>query len=159
MQWSFHFTRSYTRVLALLIDSVSAGTSVIVKCQGKGCPFAKRSTIVHQSTRCPAKGKGKGCPFAKRSTMVHQSTRCPAKGKGKAQAKAKAKCVTQRSRSLNLESAFRGRRLRGGARVTIFLMRPQWVGKYYQFAIRTSGAPRIRIACMAPGSTAPGVGC
>jgi Bacterial Ig-like domain (group 3) len=133
MQWSFHFTRSYTRVIALLIDSVSAGTSVIVKCRGKGCPFAKRSTMVHRSTRCPAKGKGK--------------------------AKAKAKCVTQRSRSLNLESAFRGRRLRGGARVTIFLMRPQWVGKYYQFAIRTSGAPRIRIACLAPGSTAPGVGC
>jgi hypothetical protein len=135
MQWSFHFTRSYTRVIVLLIDSVSAGTSVIVKCRGKGCPFAKRST------------------------MVHRSTRCPAKGKGKAKAKAKAKCVTQRSRSLNLESAFRGRRLRGGARVTIFLMRPQWVGKYYQFAIRTSGAPRIRIACLAPGSTAPGVGC
>jgi hypothetical protein len=131
MQWSFHFTRSYTRVLALLIDSVSAGTNVVVKCHGKGCPFAKRSTMVHQNTRCPTKGK----------------------------AKTKTKCVTQRSRSIDLESGFRGRRLRGGARVTILMMRPQWVGKYYQFAIRTSGPPRIRIACLAPGSTAPGVGC
>jgi hypothetical protein len=127
MQWSFRFTPSYTSVLGLLIDSVSAGTSVVVKCHGGGCPFAKRSTMIHQSTRCPTRGKHK--------------------------------CTTQRSRSFNLQSGFRGRRLRNGTRITIYLTRPQWVGKYYQFAIRAAAPPRIRIACLAPGSSAPGVGC
>jgi hypothetical protein len=129
MQWSFHFTRSYTNVLALVINSASVGTSVVVKCQGGGCPFAKRSTMVHQGTRCPTNSKRK------------------------------SKCTTRKSRRVDLESGFRGHRLRGGARVTIFLMRPQWVGKYYQFTIRTASAPRIRISCLAPGRTAPGVGC
>jgi hypothetical protein len=139
MQWSFGFTHSYTRVLALLVDSASAGTSVVVRCQGGGCPFAKRSTMVHQTTRCPTKGTGTGT--------------------GKSKGKGKSKCTTRRSSSVDLEPGFRSRRLRGGARITIFLMRPQWVGKYYQFAFRTDAAPRIRIACLAPGSTAPGVGC
>jgi hypothetical protein len=139
MQWRFRVTRSYTRVLALLIDSVSAGTNVAVSCQGKGCPFARRSTTIHQTTRCVTKGKSKG------------------KSKGKT--KGKRKCTIQRARSVDLQPGFSGRRVHPGARITIFLTRPQFVGKYYQFSIRPSGSPRIRIACLAPGSTTPGVGC
>jgi hypothetical protein len=130
MQWTFQVTRSYTSVLGLLINSVSAGTNVVVRCQGRGCPFARRSTTVRQITRCSAK-----------------------------KVKGKLKCTTQRSKDVNLGSGFRSGRLRNGARITVFMTRPDWVGKYYQFAIRAGGAPRIRIACLAPGSTAPGVGC
>lgn len=135
MQWSFRVTRSYTRVLALMIDSVSAGTNVAVSCQGKGCPFARRSTTIHQTTRCVTKGKSKG------------------------KTKGKRKCTIQRARSVDLQPGFSRRRVHPGARITIFLTRPQFVGKYYQFSIRPSGSPRIRIACLAPGSTTPGVGC
>jgi Bacterial Ig-like domain (group 3) len=127
MQWSFRITPSYTRVLGLLIDSVSAGTSVVVKCQGGGCPFARLSTMVHQSTRCPTHGR--------------------------------AKCTTQRSKNIDLASGFHSRRLHNGALIRIYLTRPQWIGKYYAFTIRAAVPPRIRIACLAPGSTAPGVGC
>jgi hypothetical protein len=133
MQWSFRLTRSYTRVLGLLINSVSAGTSVLVRCHGPGCPFAKRATTLHQTTQCPAKVKGKG--------------------------KTKAKCTSQRTRNIDLASGFRGGRLHNGALIKIYLTRPQWIGKYYQFTIRASAPPRIRIACLAPGSSAPGVGC
>jgi Bacterial Ig-like domain (group 3) len=125
MQWTFRVTRSYTRVLGLLINSVSAGTDLVVRCHGQGCPFAKRASTIRQSTRCPTKGK----------------------------------CTTHRSRNVDLKSEFRRRRLRKGAQIAIFLTRPQWIGKYYQFTIRAGAPPRIRIACLAPGSTAPGVGC
>jgi Bacterial Ig-like domain (group 3) len=131
MQWSFRLTRSYTRVLGLLINSVSAGTHILVRCHGPGCPFAKRATTLDLTIRCSANGKAKG----------------------------KAKCVTQRSRNIDLASGFRGRRLHNGALIRIYLTRPQWIGKYYQFTIRAGAPPRIRIACLAPGSTAPGVGC
>lgn len=127
MQWGFRFTRSFTRIVTLLIDSVSPGTSVAVLCHGRGCPFARRSTTVKASPRCRAKGK--------------------------------AACPPPVPRTIDLESEFRGRALHGGARVTILLTRPHWVGKYFQFAMRAAGAPRIRIACLAPGSTTPGVGC
>jgi Bacterial Ig-like domain (group 3) len=125
MQWTFRVTPSYTRVLGLLINSVSAGTNLVVRCHGRGCPFAREASTIRQSTRCPTKGK----------------------------------CTTRRSRNVDLESVFRSRRLHNGALITIFLTRPQWVGKYYQFTIRAGAPPRIRIACLAPGSTAPGVGC
>jgi len=125
MQWSFRITPSYTRVLGLLINSVSAGTALVVRCHGQGCPFARQASTIRRSTRCPTKGK----------------------------------CTTQRSRNVDLESEFRSRRLHNGVLITISLTRPQWIGKYYAFRIRAGAPPRIRIACLAPGSTAPGVGC
>jgi len=129
MQWTFNVTPSYTGVLGLLIDSVSPGTNVLVRCHGRGCPFARQATTIRRSKRCVAESKGK------------------------------VKCTEIRSTNVDLESGFRRRRLREGAQIAIFLTRPQWIGKYYQFTIRAGAPPRIRIACLAPGSTAPGVGC
>jgi hypothetical protein len=62
MQWSFYYTPSYTRVLALVINGAS-GATVLVKCAGKGCPFAARTTRVTNRNRCRSKRRG-GCPPA-----------------------------------------------------------------------------------------------
>ncbi len=49
--------------------------------------------------------------------------------------------------------------LRPGARITVRLTHRSWVGKYYSFTIRKSRAPLIKVSCLAPGKTRPGVGC
>ena len=92
---------------------------------------------------------GRGCPFKMQSTAVksrrpcHQGTTrtCPTHG------------------MLDLTSRFRGRRLSVDGWITVKIVRPKWIGKYYVFTLRPAKAPRVRIACLAPGATRPGVGC
>ena len=56
MRWTFYYTPGYTRVLALLVRHASAGMTVMVRCHGRGCPFAKHATAVttSKSTSRPA---------------------------------------------------------------------------------------------------------
>lgn len=124
MQWTFYYTPTYTKVLALVVNGAS-GATVLVKCQGRGCPFAKRTGAVTRSRRCGRGGK----------------SRCTASG------------------TIDLGAGFRKRRLDPGARITVMITRPGWIGKYYLFTVRARQAPGIRIACLAPGGTRPGVGC
>ena len=60
MQWTFYYTPTYTRVLALTVNGAS-DTTVLVKCIGKGCPFAAHTTRVKSTNRCGSKRRG-GCP-------------------------------------------------------------------------------------------------
>ena len=90
-----------------------------------------------------------GCPFARRASLVTRTTRC-----GSHTAR---RCATQGR--LDLAPGFRDRRLAVGAQITVAVTRPGWIGKYYRFTIRAHRPPRIQIACLAPGSTRPGVGC
>ena len=46
MQWIFTYTATYTQVLALVVNGTSAGASVVVRCHGGGCPFAKHTIAV-----------------------------------------------------------------------------------------------------------------
>jgi Bacterial Ig-like domain (group 3) len=57
MQWTFYYSPTYTRVLALVINGV-AGNTVLVSCHGRGCPFSRHSTHVKTNQRCGVKGKG-----------------------------------------------------------------------------------------------------
>jgi hypothetical protein len=125
MQWTFAFTPAYTKVLALVVNGVPKGATVLVKCNGRGCPYAKRATPVVGETRCGKNGKRK----------------CPADPR------------------IDLLGGFQRRRLHPGATITVMISRRGWVGKYYAFAIRARHGPRIRISCVAPGKTRPGVGC
>jgi hypothetical protein len=61
MRWSFYYTPTYTNVLTLLVTGASPSASVTVTCQGKGCPYARRSITVPKRMRCGAKGKAL-CP-------------------------------------------------------------------------------------------------
>ena len=95
---------------------------------------------------------GRGCPFAKRTMPV-------TKPRTKCRATKTHRCPSPGTRTVDLLSSFRSRHLRPGARLTIALIRPDWIGKIYIFTFRTGGPPRIQIGCLAPGGTRLGVGC
>jgi hypothetical protein len=61
--------------------------------------------------------------------------------------------------SLNLLEALRGAHLRPGARLTIRIAHPGWIGKSYVFVIRSGRRPTLSESCLAVGSSLPGVGC
>ena len=61
MQWSFSYTRAYTKILALVVNGAPAGATVLVNCHGPGCPFAKRAMAVAKIRRCGPQGKQR-CP-------------------------------------------------------------------------------------------------
>ncbi len=93
--------------------------------------------------------RGRGCPYTSHATVLAKAVRC---GRG-----TKGTCLT--AGSLNLTPAFAGRRLGFGARITISIVRPNWIGKAYRFTVRSRRGPRVQIGCLAPGASTPGVGC
>ena len=125
MQWSFSFTPNYTTVLALAVRGASAAGFVVVKCHGKGCPFATHVAVLAKPKHCGRNGK----------------PTCPSSG------------------IIGLAPAFKNRHLHVGAKITVWIRRPGWIGKSYTFLIRRGGPPGVQINCLAPGSTHPGVGC
>ena len=52
MEWSFRYTRSYTKVLALVVQGMPVGGAIRVTCRGRGCPFAKRAIPVTRPKSC-----------------------------------------------------------------------------------------------------------
>jgi adhesin/invasin len=128
MQWTFLFTPSYTKVLALVVDSAPFGSSVVIQCKGGGCPFTKRSLPVNKPKPCHRTSKHKCSP-------------------------------PSRSGTIHLLARFRGHHLQVGARIMVKVVRPHWIGKYYAFVMRARRAPQVQVACLAPGSSRPGVGC
>jgi hypothetical protein len=62
MQWTFDYTPTSTRVAVLLVNWVSSDATVLVKCHGRGCPFATHTSRVAKPKRCGTKGKPK-CPI------------------------------------------------------------------------------------------------
>jgi hypothetical protein len=88
--------------------------------------------------------RGRGCPFASHTTAAtaakrcaHNPTRtCPARG------------------TINLAPGFRNRRLSVGARITVAITRPGWIGKRYQFTVRARRPPRVQIASSPPAPPA-----
>lgn len=125
MQWTFHFTPTYTQVLAMVINGLPGGSTVQMQCRGHGCPFAHRARSVSSSARCSRRGHGRRA--------------CPVR--------------------YSLTGTFAGRRLGVGTALTIMLVRPQYIGKYYRFTVLARRQPRVQISCLAVDSTRPGVGC
>jgi hypothetical protein len=91
---------------------------------------------------------GHGCPFAQHATLLSSTARCRPKVRA---------CLT--AGHFNLTHGFAGRRLAIGARITVSIVRPNWVGKTYWFTVRGRRGPRVQIGCLAPGGSALGVGC
>jgi hypothetical protein len=125
MQWTFLYTPAYTKVLALVVNGASTGATVLVKCHGLGCPYAKHATPVTSASPCRRTGR----------------RTCLPRGR------------------IDLTVGFQRHRLRVGAKITVMITRPGWIGRYYMFAVRARRGPRIKISCLAPGGTRPVVGC
>ncbi len=52
MRWSFYYTPGYTKVLAMVIERVPNGSSVLITCNGQGCPFASSAITVTKLKHC-----------------------------------------------------------------------------------------------------------
>ena len=94
--------------------------------------------------------RGGGCPFAK-----HVNSR---KMKG-CKSATTSRCSTRGPATVNLQRPFENRSLGVGARIVVKITRPKWIGKYYLFTVRAGRPPVVRIDCLAPGGSRPGVGC
>jgi hypothetical protein len=93
--------------------------------------------------------RGKGCPFPAENFPVLRPKICPP-------SRPALSCPPN---NFFLTKYFAGRRLAVGAQLTILISHPGYIGKYYSFAVRGRQSPVVKIACLAPGSTLPGVGC
>jgi hypothetical protein len=93
--------------------------------------------------------RGAGCPYAKRIDRVRKGKVC----------KPSRRHTCPAAGTVSLMRGFQHRRLTIGSRVVVKITRPHWIGKYYLFRIRSGRPPSIRISCLAPGRTRPGVGC
>jgi hypothetical protein len=78
---------------------------------------------------------GRSCPFSQRSIPAKSDT------------------------SINLLPAFHKHHLRVGSQITLRIMRPNWIGKYYSFTIRAGQGPLIALSCLGVGRSRPGLGC
>jgi hypothetical protein len=67
--------------------------------------------------------------------------------------------LTKPGATVNLLSHFGHHHLRPGTRITVRLVRPNWVGKYYLIRIRGGHGPRITKRCLAPGQMKRAVPC
>lgn len=95
------------------------------------------------------KCRGQGCPFVTHVAVLAKPKHCGRTGK--------PACPS--SGTINLAPEFKNQHLHIGAKITVWIRRPGWIGKSYTFVIRRGGPPGVQISCLAPGSTRPGVGC
>jgi adhesin/invasin len=52
MQWTFAFTRTYTKIVALVINGAPTGAKLVITCHGRGCPFGRQATTITKPRRC-----------------------------------------------------------------------------------------------------------
>jgi Invasin, domain 3 len=57
VEWTFQYTPRYTMVRLLVVTGVPVGSSLLVGCQGRGCPFTRRLIVIGASGRCGAKAR------------------------------------------------------------------------------------------------------
>ena len=92
---------------------------------------------------------GKGCPFANQLAPAKSSKRCGSSAISSCQSRGR----------VDLTPAFRNRHLMVGARMTVTIARPEWIGKVYSFTVRAGKAPRVQITCLQPDKLRAGAGC
>jgi hypothetical protein len=93
--------------------------------------------------------QGKGCPFRSENFPVLRPKICSPR----------VPPLSCPPNNFFLTKYFAGRRLAVGAQLTILISHPGYIGKYYSFAVQARKSPAVKIACLAPGSNLPGVGC
>ncbi|MDQ6606665.1 MAG: Ig-like domain repeat protein, partial [Actinomycetota bacterium] len=110
--------------------------------QGNGVPAGATVQI---------KCRGHGCPYAKRVIAVSNAKSC--------KTTTTRRCTKLSSARVGLAAAFLHHHLRPGTQLTVEILRPGWIAKYFRFTIRAGHAPRQLLSCLAPGGIRPGAGC
>jgi hypothetical protein len=85
------------------------------------------------------------CKTRKKS---QQKSRCPYKSKSFKAPAGKAQ--------VNLAKLFRKKKLPIGTKITITITAPTFIGKVFTYTIRSRAIPRLKLQCLAPGSTKAG---
>jgi hypothetical protein len=93
---------------------------------------------VPPGARVVVRCQGQGCPFARHAATLIKGKRCGRK--------ARRACVTPGT--LNLTTSFTRHHLAVGARITVSIIRPNWVGKSYRFTVRPRRGPRVQIGTL-----------
>ena len=86
---------------------------------------------------------GRGCRIARLTIATTAAKQGRCKGKH---------CSNGRAgKNLDLSSVFRGWRLSPGALITVKVLKPGWVGRYYVFKVRGGSAPSVVVAWLLGG--------
>jgi hypothetical protein len=76
LDWTFHFTPRYTNVDALVLHRALGGSTLTMRCTGKGCPFASRTLHIRHSGQTLDLEHGfQGRRLGVRATLVITITR------------------------------------------------------------------------------------
>ena len=155
------------RVTDLSASPAATGSATLTQTRA---PSLLNATILHWSffytasytsvrslyiTGAPANGSivlsctGGGCPSATTTIVPSRQPKCAAHVQHPCRSGA----------NLILTPRLANRRLKVGTRLIITIVRPGWIGKYYSFRVRAGATPALRVSCLAPGSSQPGVGC
>jgi virginiamycin B lyase len=129
MTWSFGRTRTYTVVESLAVHGLPLGSTVQITCQGAGCTFAHRSL-----------------------TMTAPSHSCHGR-------ECMHKHPVRTQDELSLRKLFQGHRLQVGAKISVIMHDPGWIGKTFDFTMRADRSPRVRITCPTTKATGGASGC
>lgn len=95
--------------------------------------------------------QGGGCPFRDQATKIVRHAGC--------RSRSGHRCSTVSAGIVQLAPAFGKRHLGVGAQVSIAIVQPRWVGKYYRFTFRARRGPSVQVSCLAPGAIRPGKSC
>ena len=57
VEWTFHYTPVYTMVRWLVVTGVPVGSSLLIGCHGRGCPFTRHLIVISASRGCGAKAR------------------------------------------------------------------------------------------------------
>ena len=60
MQWTFHYTFAYTKVLSMIVKGAPGGASVLIECHGRSCPFSRHLRVIAKTNGCAPEAK-RGC--------------------------------------------------------------------------------------------------
>lgn len=120
--WKFAPHKRYTTVSLLSMSDLPPTGTMELSCAGRGCVFHRRIW-----------------------TTMASPSRCR-----------RAKCLPRKSPDIyekqNVSTLFRDRHLAPGARVTVAITKPGWIGRTFVFKIRSGKAPSLVITCSAPNS-------
>jgi hypothetical protein len=148
---SFNGSGSAILTLAVRADGALTSTMQWAFLFAPGSTRVLRLTVygVGRGSRVIAHCRGHGCPFTRRAVAGPPRRGCGATGHHR--------CAIHST--IDLTRLFGGRGLAAGARLTVAIVRPGWIGKAYTFSMRSGRSPRVRIACTVPGSAVPGGSC